>query len=101
MPKVSIDASLRAQADVEGEPNILEIAGREFKLAAGAPAGFLIGLGRLQKGDLSGLEMALKSLLLDPAELDAAIALGLDLRDLVQIAAEVYGIDVGESLASG
>lgn len=103
MARIDIDAARRAKQETETapEPNVLFLGGREFELVATAPAAFLVGLGRVQKGDLSGLEDALASLFVKREEVAEALKLGLDLEDLEPITLGIYGIPLGEASASG
>jgi hypothetical protein len=100
MARIDLDAARQAEQEENGEPHVLVFGGREFKVVAAPAAGFLIGLGRVAKGDLSGLETALKALLVDPADLDSLMDLGLTVNDLGPIVSGAYGVDLGEAPAS-
>lgn len=97
--RVDLDAARKAREEAQGEPSVVVLGGREFTLPPSPPAAFLVGLGRLQKGDLSGTEEALQSLFGD--QVDDILRLGLEIEDLGPIVNEAYGIDLGEASASG
>lgn len=103
MARINADAARRAREEQRkgDDPNVLEIGGLEFPLVTGAPAGFLVGLGRVQRGDLFGMEEALESIFVDPGDVAKALKAGLDVHDLEEIAQVVFGIPLGEALASG
>lgn len=101
MTRIDLDAVRKAREEKQGDPHEVVLGGETFHVPAAAPAAFLVGLGRLQKGDMSGLEEALSALFPDPAALERILKLGLDLQDLEPLVSGVYGIDVGEAPASG
>lgn len=98
MREIDLDAVGRAQAEQEPEPIVAVLGGVKFELPSMPPATFLVGLGRMQRGQLYGFEDALRSLFGD--RLDEALDAGLGMHHLEPIASAVYGIDLGEAPAS-
>lgn len=99
MARIDLDAVRKAREEKQGDPHELVLGGKSFSVPAAAPAAFLVGLGRLQRGDMGGLEEALAALF--PDDLAEILKLGLDLQDLEPLVAGVYGIELGEAPASG
>lgn len=102
MATVDLDAVRKARQEANPkEPNDVVLGGRSFRLPDTAPVAFLVGLGRLQKGDMSGVEDALSALFPDGDDLAEILRLGFSLEDLEPVLGAVYGINLGEAPASG
>lgn len=102
MATVDLDAVRKARQEANPkEPNEVILGGRSFRLPDAAPVAFLVGIGRLQKGDMSGVEDAMAALFPDPDDLAAVLRAGFSFEDLEPVLAAVYGIDLGEAPASG
>lgn len=94
--RINLDAARRARQEEKGEPVEVEFGGQTFELPPSLPAIVLIGMGRLQHGELDGFEDLLIGLF--GAKADEVAKLGFDLDDLELVVAEGY--DLGESPAS-
>lgn len=93
--RLDLDALHRAKAEQSGEAHVVVLGGREFTLPASPPAAVLVGVGRLQAGNLAGLEEMLASLF-GADVVDEVLAAGLDVEDFGAIFTDVYGFDQGE-----
>lgn len=93
--RLDLDALHRARAEAAGESHVVILGGREFTLPPSPPAAVLVGVGRLSKGNLDGLEDVLGSLFGLDAVNDV-LAAGIDVADFTAIFRDVYGYDLGE-----
>ncbi len=98
--RVDFDALHRARQEADDEQPVVVIGQVEYTLPASPPAAVLVGLGRLAAGNLAGIEEALTALFGED-NLQAILAAGFDMEDFGPIFSELYGIDPGESPASG
>lgn len=102
MNRLDLDAIHKARREAEGDDAdrpVVILGGREYTLPMSPPAALMVGLGRMQKRNLGGAEDMFRALFGD--ELDRVLAEGLEIEDLQDIFAELYGMDLGESPASG
>lgn len=82
----------------ETTPHQVTLAGKTFVIPDKMPPMFLIGMGRLTRGDVAGYEDALRSVLGD--QLEDYLALPDAAMDDVEKITEAYGMAEGESSAS-
>lgn len=94
--KVDLDAARRARTETQEEPVVATLGGVDYELPPSLPAIVLIGVGRLQRGQLDGFEDVLEGMF--GAKWEEAVKGGFDLDDLELLLAEVY--DLGEAPAS-
>ncbi len=102
MSRLDLDAVHQARREGEGddaERPVVILGGKEYTLPLSPPAALLVGLGRLQKRNMGGAEDMFRALFGD--DLDSVLAAGLEIEDLEAIFGELYGMDLGESPASG
>lgn len=97
--RVDFDALHRARQEADDDCPVAIFGGIEYKLPASPPAAALVGIGRMQSGNLAGLEEALVALFGD--NLQTILDAGFDMEDFGPIFQDLYGIDPGESSASG
>lgn len=98
--RVDFDAIHRARQETNNDRPVAIFGGIEYELPSSPPAAVLIAIGRVQAGNLAGVEDILVALF-GVANLDAILAAGFELDDIGPIFSELYGIDPGESPASG
>jgi hypothetical protein len=96
--RVDLDAIRRARAEKAEPPPVIVFGGKEWTLVPGPPASVLIGVGRLQEGELSGLHDVIGGLF-GPDHVDEVLAAGFEVDDLEPVL-EAYGLNVGEAPAS-
>lgn len=94
--RIDLDAVHKARDEELGDPTETVLGGVTFTLPASLPAIVLIGMGRVQNGDLEGFADVLTGLFGDRG--DEAARLGLELDDIELIVEEAY--ELGEEPAS-
>lgn len=100
MRAFDLDGSKKARQEADDDRPVVVFGGTKYELPAVPSAETLVGLGRVQAGQLLGLEDVIGSLF-GRANVAVVLAAGFDLDDLAELFAEVYGMDVGEQPASG
>lgn len=98
--RVDFDAIHRARQETNGDTPVAVFGGVEYELPSSPPAAVLIAIGRLQAGNLAGVEDALAGLF-GADNLAAILAAGFEMDDFGPIFEDLYGIEPGESPASG
>lgn len=97
--RLDLDKLHQARAETAGDTHVVVLGGREFVLPASPPAAVLVGVGRLQAGNLVGLEEMLAALF-GPDAVSEVLSAGIEIEDFTAIFADIYGFDAGESTAS-
>lgn len=97
--RLDLDKLHRARAEAAGDTHVVVLGGREFILPASPPAAVLVGVGRLQAGNLAGLEDMLAALF-GADTVTEVLAAGIEIEDFAAIFADIYGFESGESTAS-
>lgn len=100
MRTFDFDAARAARQEAEDERPVVVIGGTKYELPAAPPLLSIIGLGRCQAGDLLGLRDVIVALF-GRDHVDPVLEAGFDLVDFEALFMDVYGMDVGEPLASG
>lgn len=89
--KIDLDAARRARAELtpDEEPPVVTLGGKEFELPIKLPAAVIVGLARVRRREMDGMEDALGGLFGD--RLNEVLALGLELDDFDAIIEGAYG----------
>lgn len=86
--------------EVEGTHKLLHLAGHDFIAPTKLPPRFLVGVGRVQRGQVGGYEDALRSVLGDEQFEKYLDLPDADVNDDLEAITNAYGMGSGESQAS-
>lgn len=100
MTRLDLNAVHKARREAEGEPHVVELGDRTFELPASPPAKLIFALGEVHETRrMSALKDAIA--ILFGEDIDEVLTAGFELDDLGEVLGGLYGMDVGESQASG